>query len=223
MDEKIFTRRRLTIPKISNTKRPKLAKKIIKISIVLIIAILVAKWVIGAISPIIEERCKALANSLATKICNEQATKVMAEYEYDDFCEITKDENDNIQMININVITINKIISDIPVCIVEELNKDENNTIDFKLGSITGSTFLSGIGPNISIKVMTDGEIETELRSEFTEAGINQTNHRIYLDIKCSVSILTPYNIIKDEIYNQVLLAEGVIIGNIPETYLTVE
>lgn len=225
MDEKIFTRRRIHIPKIliSKNNSSKNLKKIIKIGIIILIAILILKTVIKAINPIIEERCTALANSIATKICNEQATRVMADYEYDDFCEITKDENDNIKMIGINVITINKIISDIPVYIIEELNKEENNTFNIKLGSFTGSKILSGFGPSMTIQMMTDGEIETDLRTEFVEAGINQTLHRIYLDIKCNVSILTPYSIIKDEIYNQVLLTEGVIIGNIPDTYYNIE
>ena len=70
---------------------------------------------------------------------------------------------------------------------------------------------------------MTDGTVETDLRSEFKEAGINQTLHRIYLEVKCKVNILTPYDTITETIYNQVLLVEGVIIGNIPETYYNLE
>ena len=178
---------------------------------------------LDAVEPIIEERCKSLANAVATKICNEQATRVMADYEYDDFCKVIKDEDNNVKMISVNMITINKIISDIPVYILEELNKEENNTFEIRLGSFTGSRILSGLGPNIKIRMMTDGEIETDLRTEFVDAGINQTLHRIYLNIKCDVSILTPYSVIKDEIYNQVLLTEGVIVGNIPETYLSLD
>lgn len=70
---------------------------------------------------------------------------------------------------------------------------------------------------------MTDGTVETDLRSEFKEAGINQTLHRIYLEVKCNVNILTPYSTIKETIVNQVLLAEGVIVGNIPNTYYNIE
>lgn len=86
-----------------------------------------------------------------------------------------------------------------------------------------GSRFFSGIGPDITIKMMTDGTVETDLRSEFKEAGINQTLHRIYLEVKCDVNILTPYNTITETIYNKVLLVEGVIIGNIPDTYYNLE
>ena len=71
--------------------------------------------------------------------------------------------------------------------------------------------------------MMTDGTVETDLKSEFKEAGINQTLHRIYLEVKCNVNILTPYSTIKETIVNQVLLAEGVIVGNIPNTYYNIE
>ena len=223
MDEKIFSRKRIHIPKIIKNQKTKNIKKFIKIIIILLIAILVANSIMKAVEPIIEERCKSLANAVATKICNEQATRVMADYEYDDFCKVIKDEDNNVKMISVNMITINKIISDIPVYILEELNKEENNTFEIRLGSFTGSRILSGLGPNIKIRMMTDGEIETDLRTEFVDAGINQTLHRIYLNIKCDVSILTPYSVIKDEIYNQVLLTEGVIVGNIPETYLSLD
>lgn len=70
---------------------------------------------------------------------------------------------------------------------------------------------------------MTEGTVETDLRSEFKEAGINQTLHRIYLEVKCNVTILTPYETITETITNQVLLTEGVIIGNIPDTYYNLE
>lgn len=71
--------------------------------------------------------------------------------------------------------------------------------------------------------MMTEGTVETDLKSEFKDAGINQTLHRIYLEVKCNVNILTPYDTITETITNQVLLTEGVIIGNIPNTYYNLE
>ena len=70
---------------------------------------------------------------------------------------------------------------------------------------------------------MTEGTVETDLKSEFKDAGINQTLHRIYLEVKCNVNILTPYDTITETIVNQVLLVEGLIVGNIPDTYYNLE
>lgn len=70
---------------------------------------------------------------------------------------------------------------------------------------------------------MTDGNVLTDLKSEFTEAGINQTLHRVYLEVVCNVTVLTPYETITESITNQVLLIEGVIVGNIPDAYYNLE
>ena len=90
-------------------------------------------------------------------------------------------------------------------------------------GSFTGFKLFSGEGPKIKIKISTIGDVETDLRSEFKSAGINQTIHRIYLQIDCEINILTPYNTISESISNQVLIAENIIVGKIPEAYYNLE
>ena len=219
-DTKIYTRHRIKLPKITEDRNK---RKIIKILLILVIAITIVRAVLLSINPIIEEKCKTVAKSIATKISNEQATLVMAKYTYEDLINVIKDENGNIKMIGTNIISVNEIISDIPIKIQEELEKSENNNYNIKLGSIFGSKIFSGMGPNINIKIQLDGTVETDLKSEFTSQGINQTLHRIYLDVVCKVSILTPVNVISEEIKNQVLLVEGIIAGEIPESYYNLE
>ena len=90
-------------------------------------------------------------------------------------------------------------------------------------GSFTGINLLSGRGPGIKIRISSIGNVETDLRSEFEAQGINQTLHRIYLQVKCEVSILTPFKDITKDITNQVLIMENVIIGTVPNTYYTIE
>ena len=75
----------------------------------------------------------------------------------------------------------------------------------------------------IKIVVLSIGNVETDLRSEFIAQGINQTLHRVYLQIKCEVKILTPFTIITQSIDNQVLLLENVIVGHVPNTYYNLD
>ena len=72
-------------------------------------------------------------------------------------------------------------------------------------GGITGSRYLSGFGPGINIKIIPVGNVVTNLKSEFNAAGINQTLHRIYLELACTVTIVTPYDTIEANIKNQIL------------------
>lgn len=125
-------------------------------------------------------------------------------------------------MISANIFTINEITSDIAINIQKNLDNHEDTSIKLSLGSFTGSKLFSSIGPNIKIGLSSVGKVNTDLRSEFVSQGINQTIHRVYLQIDCTVNILTPYDEISTDISNQVLLIENVIMGEIPENYFNV-
>ncbi len=227
MDEKIFTRNNIRLPPIlpkKNTpKQRKNQKRFIQVIAIVLIAFTFAYFVVQSIKPIMKQQCKNMAKSIATKISNNEATEVMKKYTYDDLMTITKDDKGNIKMVGTNVITVNEIISDIPVHIQEELEKSENNNFDIRLGSFLGTNLLAGRGPNVNIKMEVIGNLDTDLRSEFTSAGINQTLHKIYLEVKCNVIILTPFETIEEQIVNQVLLAEGLIVGEVPSSYYNLE
>lgn len=225
MDEKIYTRSRIRLPhfKLKDPKQYENQRKLIQILLALTIAFLVAYFSLKAIEPIMEVQCTTMAKSIATKISNNEATRVMANYSYDDLVNVVKDEQGNIKMVGTNIITVNQIISDIPVHIQEELEKSENNEFKIRLGSLLGSKIFAGRGPNVTFKMEIAGTVDTDLRSEFTSSGINQTLHKIYLEVKCNVIILTPMNTIERQIINQVLLAEGVIVGEVPNAYYNLE
>lgn len=197
--------------------------KISKIVLILLIALVTAKSILDAVSPIFDTLCENRAKSIATIVSNEQATNVMKEHSYDELFTIEKDLNGNITMIKSNIISINEIISDIANKIQEEINKKGRENIEIALGSFTGSKILAGRGPGIKIRISSIGNVETDLKSEFIAQGINQTLHRVYLQVKCEINILTPFDNISREITNQVLLMENVIVGNIPNTYYNLE
>ena len=134
-EQKIFSRPRIKLPnlKFASIKDNKNLRKLSTIIAILSIAIIVLKVAIDATMPIIDEQCKNMAKSIATKVSNEQATKVMADYSYEDLFRVIKDDENNIKMISADMITINKIISDIPILIQDELEKEENNTFTIKL------------------------------------------------------------------------------------------
>jgi sporulation protein yunB len=227
MNSKIYSRPRIKIPPIfSNNigdKNLKRKQKIVKIFIIMVIAFSTVKIVLDAILPIFDTLCKDKAKSIATIISNEEATNVMKEHTYDELFTLEKDKDGNITMIKSNIIAINEIISDVAVKIQNTINQRGRENIEIALGSFTGFKLLSGKGPGVPIKISSIGNVETDLRSEFSEKGINQTLHRVYLQVDCEVSILTPYNSITEKVSNQVLLIENVIVGKIPSTYYNLE
>ena len=209
--------------KLKNNPNSKNIKRFLKMIIILFIAIGTAKYILDVVTPIFETLCKSKTKSVATIISNTQTINVMKSHSYDELFTIEKDANGNVTMIKSNMVQINEITSEIATNIQKEIDSKGREDIQIALGSFTGIKILSGRGPGVPIRISSIGNIDTELKSEFEAQGINQTLHRVYLQLKFKVSILTPFEDLEDEITNQVLLAENVIVGKIPETYYNLE
>ena len=223
---KIYSRKRLIIPKIKNLNFNPKEKKYGKAmwgTLAVIIALCVVIFLAKTITPLFEKICKDEAKGIATIITNQEATNVMREYSYQDLFTIEKDANGDISMIKSNVFPINEVTSDIALRIQEGIDKEGREKINIPLGAFSGIRLLAGSGPNVNIKIATIGNVETDLRSEFTAKGINQTLHRVYLQVNCHIGILTPFSNIDESISNQVLIAENVIVGKIPSSYYNLE
>lgn len=219
--DKIYTRRRFRIlnkKKMNTNFGGYKSSSIYCITMALVIAIITTRVLISIINPIFGYVASNKVKSLATIITNEKATEVIRRHTYDEMFTIEKDINDNISMVKSNVITINQITSDVAVGIQQELDQLYKEKISLPLGSFTGISWLSGSGPDVEIDVRPVGVVETKLESEFVSVAINQTVHRIYLNVICEIGIITPYDQTVERISNQVLLIENIIVGIVPST-----
>lgn len=201
----------------------KISKKYKIVIIVIILVIVICKSMLDYIEPIFQAMCDEKVKSIATIITNQQSTIVMNKYQYDELYTIEKDENGNIVIIKSNVVPINNMISDLTENIQNEFDKIENPKIDIALGGLSGIYFLSGVGPDIPIEVSVTGTVDTEIKSEFIAQGINQTLHRVYVNFDCKMQIVTPIKNYEKNVTNQVIIAEHVIVGNIPDSYYNLE
>lgn len=189
----------------------------------MIIGYFTAITIIKAITPIIERQCKVIAKSTASEYANQVCNKAMENLTYEDLCTIDRDSEGRIRLISLNVVNVNKLNSQIALEIQEKLNDSRSSKFYIRLGSFTGSKLLSGRGPNVEVRMSTIGSVTTDIKSEFEETGINQTLHKIYIDINCNVSLLSPFKDIDEQITAQVLLSETVISGDIPDSYYDLE
>lgn len=225
--DSIYRRRRIRVPKVIFQKfgnmEPRKTRKVFKFSTIVIVMIVSFSTIFNSTRPILDTLFKDKAKSVATIICNEESTKIITNYKYEDLITIHRDKDNNITMIQSNITPINYIISDVGEKIQKRINETEKEKIHINLGSFLGSKLLSGIGPNIPIKISLVGNVETDLRSEFKSQGINQTIHRIYLQVDCKINILTPYQVTEESISNQVLIAENIIVGKIPEAFYNLQ
>lgn len=189
----------------------------------MIIGYFTAITIIKAITPIIERQCKVIAKSTASEYANQVCNKAMENLTYEDLCTIDRESEGRIRLISLNVVNVNKLNSKIALEIQKKLNDSTSSKFYIRLGSFTGSKLLSGRGPNVEVRMSTIGSVTTDIKSEFEETGINQTLHKIYIDINCNVSLLSPFKDIDEQITAQVLLSETVISGDIPDSYYDLE
>ena len=203
-------------------KKINLSKEYKLVLAVLITAILTVCYLVKTIGPTFNQLCLNEAKSVATQIVHETIDEVMEKYGYNDLVTLVKDKEGKIVSIQANIAIINKIISQISLKIQDKIDNTPNRDIYIRLGSFTGIKLLSGRGPKVPIRISSIGNINTEVMSEFTSTGINQSIHRIFTNITCKIEVLTPFNTISNEIEEKIILAENVIIGNIPENYLDI-
>ena len=72
------------------------------------------------------------------------------------------------------------------------------------------------------MKIQLYGNVSANLRSSFEGAGINQTRHKIYLSLRTTVRLVIPSGARQVSLGSQVLIAESIIVGEVPQSYVQV-
>lgn len=90
--------------------------------------------------------------------------------------------------------------------------------VEIPIGYMTNNSVIHNLGPKINIKMEQVGNITSSYESVFESAGINQTRHKIYLNVKLNMRVIIPLNSQEIEIISQIPIAETIIVGKIPNT-----
>lgn len=158
--------------------------------------------------------CFNLINNIVANKINEIGTENIIEYKYDG--------SGNIIAVNANVVTMNTLNASIAEEIIHKLSKLDNVYVEIPLGSFFSSNLFPALGPNIPIKIIPLSTVHTEYSTEFTSTGINQTQHKILIKINCSVKVLSSLASNTQEINIEIPIAETIIIGSVPDTYIKI-
>ena len=125
--------------------------------------------------------------------------------------------------IHANIIELNKLSSEISYKIQEKLNNLDKVSVQIPIGRMIGLNIFSGYGPDINIKLVPMGNIETKFNTEFSSEGINQTKHTIYMNIQSIITVVAPFIGSSVSCSSTVTIAETIIVGDIPDTYYNIE
>ena len=173
------------------------------------------------VRPIIEETAIYQSKILATRIINDAVYTQLddEDFNYSSLVTVVYNNDKEITSIESNMLNINKLKAKINNSVNNELTELDNHDLSISLGTISGLTSFYNQGPLIPVKVKPEGYVETALISSFRSAGINQTLHRILVQIKVDISAIIPGYTASGTIDTQFVIAETVIVGNVPEAY----
>lgn len=136
----------------------------------------------------------------------------------EDIAIIERDNNNKINSIRANTQLLNRLSGEIAIRCNEKLEALGNKGIEVPLGWMTDKSIYYNLGPKITIQMEPLGNIETSYDSIFESAGINQTRHKIYLNVKAKIKIIIPMYSTEMDVNAEIPLSETIIVGEIPDT-----
>jgi len=144
-------------------------------------------------------------------------------FNYDDIIRAEKDNLGNITMLKADTLKMNRIASDVAVKSQIQLKKLGMQGIKVPIGYITKNNILAKYGPKVSVNMDPIGYIETKYESIFESAGINQTRHKIYVQVFARLKIVLPMKSDEIEVKAEIPIAETIIVGKIPDTSINMD
>ena len=96
-------------------------------------------------------------------------------------------------------------------------------SLEIPIGNLLGSSLLLGRGPDIPVDITMLSSSRVDFKNELVSAGINQTKHQMKLDVVIDIDVIMPWRTVSTQVVSEILIAETVIVGQVPQTYLDME
>ena len=185
------------------------------IIVLLILALFKAE---SSLRPVAAMQAEQLARSSANEIIGSTVADYLSEnrFEYSDFAAVVYDESGRTVSVEAFPHSINRVQSELTKRINKALSSANSRTERIPVGSLTGSSMLTGKGPSLKVKICPAGAAQVALKSDFTSAGLNQTRHCISAVITAQIRSSVPIYSFDTEVSFEFLLAENIIVGNVP-------
>ena len=191
------------------------AYKFICIVIIFIISVLLTD---AKLRPAIYDLAAHEAYAEASRTIHSAVEKALAQNGilYSDLISVSRTESGNITGITTDIVKMNMFKTQITNAIDKVFSQKERAIISVPLGTATGITLLSGMGPDIKVEIALSSSTYSDFKNLFQSAGINQTQHNLMLIIKSNVTLSLPNKRISKTVETSFCIAQTVIVGTVP-------
>ena len=171
---------------------------------------------------IIRELAETQVKNTTSDLTNDAIAKQIADgiIQYDRIVFFEKDLDGRITALKTNMSEVNRLKTDILNIINDEILALDTSDIGIPLGSFVLPELLSGKGPVIPVNVLSIRNSDAAFSSNFVQAGINQTLHQLIMLVSVDISILVLGQTSSFTVNSEVVIAETVIVGSVPNTFL---
>ena len=171
---------------------------------------------------VIRDLAETQVKNTTSDLTNDAIAKQIAagDIQYDRIVYFEKDLNGRITALKTNMSEVNRLKTDILNIINDEILALDTSDLGIPLGSLFLPEFLSGKGPAIPVHILSIRNSDAVFASHFSEAGINQTLHQLIMEVSVDVAVLVLGQTSGFTITSEVVVAETVLIGDVPQTFL---
>jgi len=164
------------------------------------------------------------ASDIVTVQINKAVADIMGEGNYngDHFVSFEKTDSGDVSAISSNMARVNALSAQILSRVVGA-TENRTITVEIPVGNLTGVSLLMGRGPSVPVQIIMLTSSRVEFNNSIVTAGINQTKHQINLEVMVDIDILVPWGTESAQVITEVLIADTIIVGHVPETYLNVQ
>ena len=171
---------------------------------------------------VIRELAQTQVKNSTSDLTNDAIARQMADgiIQYDRIVYFEKDLDGRITALKTNMSEVNRLKTDILNIINDEILALDTSDIGIPVGSLVLPELFSGKGPAIPVHILTIRNSDAAFTSNFTQAGINQTLHQLIMVVSIDVAVLVLGQTVSFEMTSEVVVAETVIVGSVPNTFL---
>lgn len=198
-------------------------RKLVRFLLILCIALGIAFLMLRSrYRDVIRELAETQVKNTTSDLTNDAIAKQIAkgEIQYDRIVYFEKDLNGRITALKTNMSEVNRLKTDILNIINDEILALDASDMGIPLGSLFLPEFFSGKGPAIPVHILSIRNSDATFSSSFSQAGINQTLHKLIMTVNVDVAVLVLGETGSFAVNSEVVVAETIIVGEVPTTFL---
>ncbi len=138
---------------------------------------------------------------------------------YADLIKFGRDKNGNIVSVTIDAYYLNKIGNNIGDEIDKHINRMRSYVINIPFSVLFSEQLINGRGPKMPLVFVMTGITTTDFENEFTAAGVNQTHHRIMMNITVNTYVVHSGSVTVVPYQTNVCVAESIVVGITPQAF----